>query len=400
MSSNHRAQIPLIIYLAVRIPLLLALSFEGLRTYGDLPHFFNLASIPGLPYLDYWIEFPPLFPYLNELVYWLAGGAEHTHNYLLVLVLIGVDLACIALFNRVEMRLYPSSSSPSWRALLFAAILAGLPYAWWYFDNLAVFFLLLALEWGLGGQLLTSWRTSFRLGLAVGLGVLAKIFPVLVLPAFFNRRTARPALIAGVTAGGVVLLPILLLYMLSPNFTSASIAAVSVRRSYETVWALVDGNLLTGGFGPIVERVTPVFVDSTRRNPPVVPPILSLLIFGGTGLYLWLKAELVTARRRVAFVGLTYLIFFLWSSAYSPQWIQHLLPLALLALPFSPGVLLLAVLTLANLLEWPLLLSRGLFNMLPMTILLRLALMLLLAVLFYRQTRSAPEADEVTPIPP
>jgi hypothetical protein len=45
------------------------------------------------------------------------------------------------------------------------------------------------------------------------------------------------------------------------------------------------------------------------------------------------------------------------------------------------------VLVLVNLLEWPLLLSRGLFSTLPLTILLRFGLMLLLGALFWRKTK-------------
>ncbi|HQN43413.1 MAG TPA: hypothetical protein PLA25_04725 [Anaerolineaceae bacterium] len=63
-----------------RLLMLLALPLEGLRGYGDFQHFFNLAAIPGWPYLDHWVEFPPIFPFLIELLYRISGAQQHTFD--------------------------------------------------------------------------------------------------------------------------------------------------------------------------------------------------------------------------------------------------------------------------------------------------------------------------------
>ncbi len=80
-------------------------------------------------------------------------------------------------------------------------------------------------------------------------------------------------------------------------------------------------------------------------------------------------------------------LFFLWSPGYSPQWILFLLPLILLSLPVREGILISVVLTLVNLLEWPVMLSRGYFWSLNYLIPLRTSLMILLAFRFYQVSK-------------
>ncbi|TLN26689.1 hypothetical protein FDZ74_01690, partial [bacterium] len=64
------------LFLLARIVLFLALPLEGLHGYGDFVTFFSVAQIPGWPFLNYWVEFPPLFPFLSELLYRLSGGQQ------------------------------------------------------------------------------------------------------------------------------------------------------------------------------------------------------------------------------------------------------------------------------------------------------------------------------------
>jgi hypothetical protein len=216
---------------------------------------------------------------------------------------------------------------------------------------------------------------------------LVKLFPALILPALFRRLPNRRLTWIAVSALLLLAVPLAGLYLASPQFTRANLSAMSSRQSHETVWALIDGNLTVGGFGPLAERLDPDLATSLTRKPAVIPPLLVMAIFGAFGLFLLLKAHLDTSSRTLAFYGVTLVIFFLWSPTWSPQWILHLLPVMLLVLPYSPGLLLTAALVLVNLLEWPVMLSRGLTATLPLTILLRFALMLLLGVLFWQKSR-------------
>jgi hypothetical protein len=394
MSARKHLQtvpLPLIIYLCVRIPLLLALSFEGLRGYGDLAHFYNLAEIPGLPYINYWIEFPPAFAFLNKGLFAIAGGVEHTFTYLFVLVLLVADFANVFLFLKLETLVEPGRDQPSWRSLVYAAILAGLPYSWWYFDTLAVFFMLLAL------YLAVSRRNLLWTGLAIGGGFLVKVFPVLILPGLFKISGLRKSVLLALVAGISIVLPFFALYQVSPVYTAASLASRSIRASFETVWALINNDRGTGDLGPLVQRLDPGQAYHPIGNPDMIQPLGVLVVFFIIGIYFWLRAHLDNPLKLISFVGLTMVIFFVWSPTWSPQWILHMIPISLLVLPFSPGILLVAALILDNLLEWPLLLSRGLFYTLPFTIFLRLALMALLGVLFYQSTQSRPVKTEPVP---
>jgi hypothetical protein len=163
----------------------------------------------------------------------------------------------------------------------------------------------------------------------------------------------------------------------------------AAKGSWETVWALLDGNLHTGNFGPEAERLDPAAAAVPRGNPPRINAWVSLLAFGALGLALYWKAPISQSDSLAAlhFTGLTWVIFFLWSPGWSPQWALYLLPLILLTLPERLAPLLAALIVLVNLLEWPLLLSRGMFSSLPLTILLRTALFILLGLLWWQELR-------------
>ena len=374
--------LPILTFLLIRVPILLASTYEGLRGYGDFVHFFNLASLPGLPFVQYWSEFPPIFPFLNKAVFGLAGGVEHVYTYLLVLIFMAADLGSVLLVMRLEALFYPKAQS--WRSTLFAAALAGLAYAWWYFDSLSLLFTLLAF------YLAFSKRNSAFAGAALGLGILTKLFPILILPALWRALPPRRATLVTCSALGLAAVVYGGLWLASPAFTSASLRSQSAKGSWETVWAMLDGNYHTGNFGPEEERLDPQTASLARGNPAVVNPLLSLLFFGALGLVIFFKAPAApgNALAAASFSGLTWVIFFLWSPGWSPQWVLYLLPLILLTLPERLAPLLAILFVLVNLLEWPLLLSRGLFSALPLTIFLRTMLLILLAISWWQeQTR-------------
>jgi hypothetical protein len=97
----------------------------------------------------------------------------------------------------------------------------------------------------------------------------------------------------------------------------------------------------------------------------------------------------------VGFVLAAFVLLLLAAPGWSPQWLAYLAPLILLALPERMGWLYLAVLTAVAILEWPVLLSRGRFDLLWLTVTLRTTVMVLLAVEAWRVARvAAPAVDE------
>ena len=75
------AVLPLVLLVAARMMLLMSQPESGLWGYGDSYHFFELAALPGWPYFDHWVEFPPVFPFLSETIFrcsqWEAACFQH-----------------------------------------------------------------------------------------------------------------------------------------------------------------------------------------------------------------------------------------------------------------------------------------------------------------------------------
>ena len=359
-------------FLVARLVWFLSLSWDGLIAYGDLLHYAYFAALPGWPLLDYWAEYPPLFPWLLEGLYRLTVS-QVTFLYALVALFSLAQGLCLGLVWALAAEIFPSQAGR--RALTYAALTVGLLYTWGQFDALVVAFTL-------GGVYLWHRERPVAAGLLVGLGTLSKWFPLLVLPAWLRRRrrAGRKALLAG---SALVLAGWALAWHLSPTMARASLWSQSSKGSWETVWALLDGNLRTGLLGPMSDRLDPGKAAMPQGNPPRISPWVTLLPFGALGLWAWRRFHPQKPAQEMAFVGLTWVLFLLWSPGYSPQWVLYLLPWIVLSLPWERAALFGVTLVLVNLAEWPVALSRGLFAALWWLIPLRTLLIALLGMAFW-----------------
>lgn len=374
------------LFLLARLMLYLALPLEGLHGYGDFVNFFLVAQIPGWPYLDYWVEFPPIFPFLSEILFRLSGGQQHVYTYLLIFLLLLADAGNLYYFQRLAGHFWKDDEL-NFRVLFYLILLIALPYGWWYFDSFAVFFLLAGLTYAVEN------RTG-RAGILWGIGALVKVFPLIGLAALWQKRKPGRLLRAGVISVGIFAVGMAALWLVSPQFTRASLQSQSSKGSWETVWALVDGNRSTGNFGALVERLDPALASRPVGNPARISPWLTLPLFILLGVFLLIRAK-ETAFQPVIAVGLALSLFFLWSAGWSVQWVLYLIPLFLLGLDRRDAALMVPAFLLVNLLEWPLLLSRGQFTMLPVTVLTRTLLLVLAVVLFAGQLlRDRPLQDK------
>ena len=361
-------------FLFARLVSLATMPLEGLRGYGDFINYFEISGLPGLPFIHYWVEYPPVFPFLAKGLHLVSGDQEHVFYYLLVLILSLADAGSLYLFIRLASRWF-SPDQALLRSGAYLLALVSLAYSWWYLDPLVVFSMLLGLT-------LLLDRRRMKAGLALGMGVATKFFPVLVILAAWRRASWRQVLFLASLSLAPVLLLIGLLWAQSPAFTLASLRSQASKGSWETVWALVDGNLNTGSFGAFDERLDADTATRSRANPAVVSPWISLLVFGAAGLVVLLAAHPQDDRQSAALVGFAWCLLLLWSPGWSPQWILYLLPLILLVLPARRAYLFGAVLVLVGLLEWPVLLSRGYFSMLWAPVVLRTFLLATLAASF------------------
>jgi hypothetical protein len=358
--------LPLGLLILARLAALMAMPIDGLHGFGDFVTFYRVAQIKGWPYLNFWVEFPPIFPFISGVLFRLAGGREYVYDYLLAFLLLLADAGSLV-------------------------VLVSLAYTWWYFDPLAVFFLLLSVTLLLEGRDIAG-------GAALAAGILTKFFPVLILVMVWRYFTRRRAVMISAITIGIVILVFAALYVVSPDFTRASLASQGSKGSWETVWALLDGNLQTGNFGSLADRLDPAMAYTLQRNPPVVPPVASLVVFGGLGLWVMFRARGKGARQSLSFLGLAWVLMLLWSPGWSPQWILYLIPLILLTLQEREALLMVVTLILVNLLEWPVLLSRSLFEGLWLTVPLRTLLFILLAIVWYGQLAAGfPESISSNP---
>ena len=259
-----------VFFLIFRLILFVVLPYQVFTGFGDLVNFFRVAQIPGWPYLQYWVEFPPVFPFLSELVYRISGGIEWKYAYILAGVFSVFDAGSIVLFWELTKK-KDSLEIAKLRLTIYVLILSLFPYGWWYFEPLVVFFFLLALFFVMRGKPIHS-------GIAMAAGFLLKVFPVLVIiPAWLNFRKKSFVIFAGVFVV-LIIATLGFLWKVSPEFTRASLASQYSKGSWETVWALLDGNPGTGNLENSIQ------IEIALLDPPPILYIFPLeisILFNG-----------------------------------------------------------------------------------------------------------------------
>ena len=152
-------------------------------------------------------------------------------------------------------------------AWIYTLLLPPLVFTYWTFEPLPTFLLFLGLYWLLRGD-------DMRSAVAVAVGALVKFVPVLLFGAVVRFRPVRRAAVYIAVVIGLFALPYLFL-LSNPQtrpMTIPSLTAQFNKASYQTVWALLDGNYTTGVFGAVDERTDPANATrprGSRRRCPV-----------------------------------------------------------------------------------------------------------------------------------
>lgn len=376
-----RLRLVLLLFVTFRLSILAFWPADQLAHWSDYDYYYEVAAWVDqgeLPYIHYWLEYPPFFPYLSVFLYLIT---PHFAAYAtaLALVQLAFEFGSLLLLYRLAGQV--AGGEQRERLLWVYALLFAPVATWWLsFDAITTFLLLLAIERWMSGRRVQS-------ALALGLGGLVKWFPMLfVATAVRFRRSWRGALTYVAVVVGLVVLVTGLFAALSPTYTGASLRSLDNRVSWETVWALIDGNTSTGTYH--ADRRDPAAAALPQGNPAVVPTWLVTLLFGILYLWLWWRtSDGVEPRRIYRFTALTMVVFFLWSRGWSPQWLAMLAPLLLLSFPLERAVLYVVVLTFLNIIEWPVMLSRGLNQWLMLTVSVRTLIFILLAYELWRGVR-------------
>ena len=150
--------------------------------------------LPALPFIDYWLEYPPVFVWIALGIYKVDAAlfGVHAGGAFIYSLSISIFLAFIDLLNlvllygiakRVDSHAFGMRAAVVYSMLFFPlVVMAG------YFDTFVVFTILLAL-WGM-----VSNKPGIA-GAATGLGIMTKFIPVLLIPVAIRYigRTFKPA---------------------------------------------------------------------------------------------------------------------------------------------------------------------------------------------------------------
>ena len=99
----------LMVFISARLMMLMIWPAENLSLYGDYNYYFWLAALSKagyLPFIHYWSEHAPLFPFLNLLTYQLSGDEFKNHVLLLNLALLAFEAGSLYLLYRLADNTY------------------------------------------------------------------------------------------------------------------------------------------------------------------------------------------------------------------------------------------------------------------------------------------------------
>lgn len=393
----------LIVFCFLRVVLLACrlIPMVGSTAHYDYRHFLELAQLSdrGLyPYLQYWVEYPPIFAWLSTGLYRLSAalstglGVEAWYYGLTGLLRVVAEIGMLWLIYRIGRHVWGPEGG--WRSAVLYALLC-VPYYLWNgaFDPLPTFTLLLAL------YLLLLERETLS-AFVTGLGIATKLFPGLLVPLALclipglGRKVKYAAV-----AGGVVIAVFLPFLIASPSMTLASLRNLSGRSSWETVWAALDGYYGPGAVASIDQRMN----ASTALNgvSSTLPWTWITIAFAVLFLIFYARFwDKRTPLQLIAATGCTLCLLLIYAKGYSPQYLIWLAPILAITFPNRKGVLYLALLGLVNLLEYPVY-----FHFLPnmswvliVVVVSRTALLTLITIDYWRVATRRISPASVTPL--
>ncbi|MBI5651727.1 MAG: hypothetical protein HZC40_14980 [Chloroflexi bacterium] len=345
----------LTLFSAFRLLMLVWFSPESIFTGGFLGHeyYYDMArySDQGLyPFVHFWFEYPPIFPYLAIAVYKftqleLGAPSFEYFNRVLTFVLLPFDILTLVNLYRIAHRLYGTRLAV--RASWIYALLLLPAYYWWHGPDP----ILVALTWQSFYWLLAGRNGAAAFALAIAIAT--KFTPAFLAGTAFRFIATRQQLfLFTAILGAIVILIFGAFFIQSPVFTLASFQVLVSVSSWETIWAVIDGNFSYGNVGLMPRHFDPAMAAVPIYNPSAVPGWLTLLFFGALFLIVFTRPiDRANPRQMLVFTGIGLMLFLLWSKGWSPQWATLVIPLFLLCYPNWRGLLLSLVLTFVGLLD-------------------------------------------------
>ena len=368
----------LALFVVFRLLTLFLLKPGGfIRDWSDFDTYLGIAGLSDFslyPFLDFWLEWPPLVPWLMVGAYKLSlllppWPDDPRLWFVLILgtVLVLFEVGNFVLIYRLARRFIQTPVILSRVLWLYAGLFPPVYAMLGFFDTIALFFILLTLELLLADRRLLS-------AVSIGVGFMVKIIPIIMLPVtlrrlWFQYRHNRREMgieigLYGVVVGLTIFL-LLVPFILIPALEGGdqwwltSFRSILDRSGWETVWAVADGYY---GFGLVGDPAGQdrLIADTTNfaidYAPQVAGWVWTVINLAFAALYAFIftrPADYNKPRNVIALGGLTVAMFMLWSKGYSPQFLVYLLPFIILLFPNGRGLTYALVLTVLNVLEQP-----------------------------------------------
>jgi uncharacterized membrane protein len=327
---------------------------------GDPLVFMKIAdqSAKGLvAYRDYPIEYPPLALVPIDLPRLLGGPSPLKYELLFAAISLLLALGTGAAVYWLARRQW-SSETPANAVLLFTGLaLAGAPLVYWRFDILAAFLTVL-------GLVAYAYCRPTWSGLALGFGVVSKLYPGALVPVFalaqvFERHLRWATLI--VVGAAIASLAVMTETFLAAGSGAFSFLAYQQDRGVEIESVGGGIALLASVLGQAKAAISFGF-GSYQVSSPIIDSLGLPQLALNAVLVISLLAALFISFRRDARNGgtirpatlvryslATLLVVILVNKVLSPQYLIWLLPFAAL-LPSRQSVLLLVIVVLTVLL--------------------------------------------------
>ncbi len=347
--THHDFILLLILFAAFRWLAVLFFRPGGyFRDYSDYIWFLGVAAVSDqklYPFVHYWLEWPPVFPWLFVLLYRLSlvlPPWEEARLWFALLVgttLLLFEIGSFVLIYALALKLYDRAKALRC-AIFYAALFMPVYVVVGHFDSMPLFFALLGLYLILVGREVSA-------GVALGLGFMVKITPALVVPVGVRVLPGRVRHLAA--AGLTVLLVAAPFLLMAPQYLLTFFRALLGRSSWETVYALLEGYY---SYGEVAgDRLDPTVTDFSI-HPSTLPWWLITLVFAA--IFLWLYSrprDYSQPVMVVALAALTFQLFMLYTKGFSPQFVVYLLPFVVLLLADGRGVLYAVLLNLVAVAE-------------------------------------------------
>ncbi|RME45614.1 MAG: hypothetical protein D6796_10200, partial [Caldilineae bacterium] len=174
----------LALFVSFRLLALFLLRPGGfIRDWSDFDTYLGIAALSdyGLyPFRHFWLEWPPAIPWLMVGAYKLAlllpPWEDPRFPFVAILgtVFVAFEAGNFALLYRLARRLYPDPARVTRVLWLYAGLFPPVYAMLGFFDGVALFFILLSLEWLLANRLKSS-------AIAAAAGFVVKLTPVFML---------------------------------------------------------------------------------------------------------------------------------------------------------------------------------------------------------------------------